>query len=429
MRDLHTHIYLAGILTRDGGIRRNWCSSFGAYPQYPGVGHSNSYISQAAKDVRASQDTLVDIFERIESFFRRLEVYTEVTPTTEMTDTIVQIMVEVLSILGIAMKEIKQGWLSEYFSTNVPPLTKQFLEKYGKRLIGKTDMEDALKKLDKLTQEEVGMAVAQNLRATHVVDERVREVATTVVAIDERVAGVDYRVSGIDDRVSGVDDRVARVDDRVAGVADKVASIDDRAAGIDGKVASIDGRVANVDDNVKGVDARVAGVDDRVKVVDEKVAELIHGAEITTSQAWETSNLNRSDGMEERQVLKQIADDVDQEKRSSSPDLISTDYRASRIISENQLRENIHRWLSPPDPSTNHNIACDTQHKKIATWFFQGSIFREWKSTGSLLWIHGKRAHCPTSHPISSDDILNCSWLWQEHSLVRGRLALSITRD
>ena len=77
------------------------------------MGRYNTYILQAAKDVRASQDTLVDIFERIESFFRRLEVYTEVTPTTEMTDTIVQIMVEVLSILGIAMKEIKQGWLSE----------------------------------------------------------------------------------------------------------------------------------------------------------------------------------------------------------------------------------------------------------------------------------------------------------------------------
>ena len=77
------------------------------------MGHSNAYISQAAKDVRASRETLVDIFERIESLFRRLEVYTEVPPTTEMTDTIVQIMVEVLSILGIAIKEIKQGWLSE----------------------------------------------------------------------------------------------------------------------------------------------------------------------------------------------------------------------------------------------------------------------------------------------------------------------------
>ncbi|KAH9028034.1 hypothetical protein EDB83DRAFT_2423376, partial [Lactarius deliciosus] len=36
----------------------------------------------AAKDVAASQDVLIDIFERIESFFRRLEEYSEV-PTTE----------------------------------------------------------------------------------------------------------------------------------------------------------------------------------------------------------------------------------------------------------------------------------------------------------------------------------------------------------
>ena len=37
-------------------------------------------------------------------------------PTTEMMDMIIQIMVEVLSILGIATKEIKQGRISEYFT-------------------------------------------------------------------------------------------------------------------------------------------------------------------------------------------------------------------------------------------------------------------------------------------------------------------------
>ena len=72
------------------------------------------YISQTAKDVRVSKDTLVDIFERTEKFFRRLGVYTEAKPTSEMMDIIVQIMVEVLSILGIATKEIKQSRLSEY---------------------------------------------------------------------------------------------------------------------------------------------------------------------------------------------------------------------------------------------------------------------------------------------------------------------------
>ena len=64
-------------------------------------------------DVRASQDTLIDVFERVENFFRRLETYAGVTPTTEMMDIIMKIMVEVLSILAIATKETRQGRTSE----------------------------------------------------------------------------------------------------------------------------------------------------------------------------------------------------------------------------------------------------------------------------------------------------------------------------
>ena len=68
---------------------------------------------QAAKAVSEAQDALIDIFERIENFFKRLETYTEVRPSAAMTDIIVKIMVEVLDILGIATKEIKQGRTSE----------------------------------------------------------------------------------------------------------------------------------------------------------------------------------------------------------------------------------------------------------------------------------------------------------------------------
>jgi hypothetical protein len=154
---------------------------------------------------------------------------------------------------------------------SVSPVTEGCSEKYGKRLIGKTDLEDALKKIDKLTQEEARMIIAENLRATHAVDEGVR-------------------------------------------------------------------------------------------VVTERVLQV---------------------------------------ERSSSSNLIDTGHGALCIISENQLRESIHKWLSPPDPSTNHNIACGTHHKKTATWFFQGNIYQEWKSKGSLLWIHGKRA------PLSQFSIRN----------------------
>ena len=48
-------------------------------------------------------------------------------------------------------------------------------------------------------------------------------------------------------------------------------------------------------------------------------------------------------------------------------------------------------WLSPPDPFTNYNIACEAHYEGTAEWFFQGKKFKGWMSIGSLLWVHGKR--------------------------------------
>ena len=104
---------MAGILACECDLCRSRRSPFSAYSLYF-AWTIVSHTSQAAKDVRASQDILIDVFERIEMFFRRLEVYTELRATGEMMEIIVQIMVEVLSILGIATKEIKQGRMSKY---------------------------------------------------------------------------------------------------------------------------------------------------------------------------------------------------------------------------------------------------------------------------------------------------------------------------
>jgi hypothetical protein len=76
----------------------------------------NSQGSQAAKDVSASRDKLIELFNRIEHFFRRLEIYTGITPTTAMMDIIIKIMVEVLTILAIVTKEVKRGRFSELLS-------------------------------------------------------------------------------------------------------------------------------------------------------------------------------------------------------------------------------------------------------------------------------------------------------------------------
>jgi hypothetical protein len=76
----------------------------------------DTHDPQAAKDVTASQDKLISIFNHIDRFFRRLEIYTGITTTMAMTDIIIDIMVEVLTILAIATKELKRGRLSQLMS-------------------------------------------------------------------------------------------------------------------------------------------------------------------------------------------------------------------------------------------------------------------------------------------------------------------------
>lgn len=73
--------------------------------------------------------------------------------------------------------------------------------------------------------------------------------------------------------------------------------------------------------------------------------------------------------------------------------LLSLPCNLSKLIisAVRELRRDVINWLSPPDPSVNHNIARKAHYKGTATWFFQGGIFKEWKSSPSLLWIHGKR--------------------------------------
>ncbi len=69
--------------------------------------------------MRASHEALVELFERIESFFKRLAVYTQISLTTEMVGVLVKIVAEVLSILSIATKEVKRKRASELFLQDI----------------------------------------------------------------------------------------------------------------------------------------------------------------------------------------------------------------------------------------------------------------------------------------------------------------------
>ena len=76
--------------------------------------------------MNASQDMLVDLFERIENFFKRLDSHTELKPSEAMTHMMVKIMAEVLSVLAIVTVELKQRRRSQLIARDFWVLTQGF---------------------------------------------------------------------------------------------------------------------------------------------------------------------------------------------------------------------------------------------------------------------------------------------------------------
>jgi hypothetical protein len=70
-------------------------------------------VYQAVKGSIDSYDALVDLLESIENFLIRLEIYTKIPPTVAMTEIVIKILVELLSTLALATKQVQQGKPSE----------------------------------------------------------------------------------------------------------------------------------------------------------------------------------------------------------------------------------------------------------------------------------------------------------------------------
>ncbi|KAI0301695.1 hypothetical protein B0F90DRAFT_1717032 [Multifurca ochricompacta] len=125
---------------------------------------------------------------------------------------------------------------------------------------------------------------------------------------------------------------------------------------------------------------------DEVLMATAQVLKLAHSVNDKVNIIIDDGKEAKATSKEVKVIMQQTENKVDEAKR-------------------NQLQQDLRKWLSPPDPSTNHNIARASHHSGTASWFFQGSIFKEWKSRGPLLWVHGK--------PGSGKSIL-CSTIIQD---------------
>jgi hypothetical protein len=179
-----------------------------------------------------------------------------------------------------------------------------YAERYFKKLSGRKDVEDALQRLDKLTQEEARMAAAESLTIT------------------------------------------------------------------------------------RGIAERLEGVDDRVRVVDHNVIE---GEFYRVSMSPNMSSIFPVGVKETGAAIQRIVNQVSDLKCSWWSNL-TANHKGLTSLTGNVLRKDLRKWIAPPDPSVNYNVASSAHYEGTASWCTGGNTLADWKTTGSLLWIHGKRA-------------------------------------
>jgi hypothetical protein len=122
---------------------------------------------QAARGTVANYDALADLLESIDHFISRLNIYTRIPHTPALDEMAVKIIVELLSTLALATKEVKQGRPRESFVFDVPLLLKCQPVKFVKKLFGGNHVEAILQRLDRLTQDEARMTGTEILRVVH----------------------------------------------------------------------------------------------------------------------------------------------------------------------------------------------------------------------------------------------------------------------
>ncbi len=84
-----------------------------------------------------------------------------------MTDILLKIMVETLSVLALVTKQINQGRFSRWHATKRYPPVEHGTEKFAEKLLGESGVIAALQRLDRLTQEEARLTSGHSLGVVH----------------------------------------------------------------------------------------------------------------------------------------------------------------------------------------------------------------------------------------------------------------------
>jgi len=141
----------------------------------------------------ADNETLIHLFERIQFFLQRLTTYIKMPLTNDLTELLGKIMAQILHILALSTKAMTESRTSKLSLNLCTSLAEYGSEKFSKKLLGRTDVDDALLRLDKLTKEESLMTAAKNLEIACHVEGKVLVLERVTHSIEQAVKALKER--------------------------------------------------------------------------------------------------------------------------------------------------------------------------------------------------------------------------------------------
>ena len=141
----------------------------------------------------ADNETLIDLFERIQYFLQRLKAYIGMPLTNGFTELLGKIMAQLLHILALSTKAMTKGRTSKPSRNLCTFLAESGSKNFVKKLLGGTDVDDALDRLDTLTKEEGLNAAAKNMEIAGRIEGTVLVIKGDTKSIDQAVKALEKR--------------------------------------------------------------------------------------------------------------------------------------------------------------------------------------------------------------------------------------------
>jgi hypothetical protein len=130
------------------------------------VDTSDVQVSQVANDSGTGDDVILDLFYCIESSLKLLRIHVEVPSNLVVIGKAMKILFQLILVLALATRQAEQGRLRESLRVDVT-LAHPTLENIKEKWLKDDDVMRVGRRLNRLTQEEAQITVAQNMEAVY----------------------------------------------------------------------------------------------------------------------------------------------------------------------------------------------------------------------------------------------------------------------